>query len=721
MFARPPQSGINAFQRSYSTSTQRKWIPRLLKRKPGANEPGVFGLTGLHRASDWRSIAKTCSSKCESLAKDIKRQTTPRDARLLYQFDELSNELCVVLDTAELCRNVHPDPAFVAEAEEAYFVVSSVVQNLNADFGMYAPLASLLESLTGKNASPGLRDAFSPEDVHMVKSLTLDFEKGGIALPVSEKRRLIGLQDDINRLSSDFTASANGSPPAVCVPRSKLHAVPKALRGVLKRSRASMHVFELPGDGSTVHALLRHVTDGGIRQDLFRTFHTFHMQHGLPILDKLLCARRELACILGKESYAELQFDGRLASGPDDVQGFLQDLCQVVNPKAEEELGVLESIRAESGQGGQHGPLRPFDRPFYVTKAKNALIDAELRDMAQYLPLNACMDGVSLSMQEAFGVHLTTEAAAENELWHDSVTKVRLTNAHGAVLGHIFLDLRARPGKYGHAAHFCIRCGRSPGPGKPYQTPVVALVCTFERPGANGEPLLSPSEYETLWHEFGHAMHSLLSRTKYQHLSGTRVSTDFVEIPSHVFEHFAWDSRVLQRIARHHVSGDRIPTRMLRAATSTRNAFAAINLQNQARYAALDLTLHGRDPPIGHTTRAYHDLSERMMAAKEEADVATHASFIHLVGYGAGYYSYVLAKIVAAQIWDELFEDDPFSIEAGRAFTDKLLIHGAAIPPEDLIRGVLKRDASCAPFLKTLGFHEEAGLRIPMRAGVNDA
>ncbi len=315
-------------------------------------------------------------------------------------------------------------------------------------------------------------------------------------------------------------------------------------------------------------------------------------------------------------------------------------------------------------------------------------------------------------MREAFGVKMETEKAADNELWHYTVSKVRLTNMEGDLLGHIFLDLRPRPGKYAHAAHFCVRCGRSPGPGKPYQTPIVALVCSFERSGASGEQLLSPGEYETLWHEMGHAMHSLLSRTKYQHLAGTRVATDFVEIPSHVFEHYAWDPRVLRRVARHHVTGNQLPTRMLNAACATRNKFSAIDLQGQSRFAAMDLRFHGRNPPIGKTAEVFHVLSDQMTAFPHDVDVATHSTFVHLVGYGAGYYSYIFARIISAQIWSELFADDPFSISAGHAFSEKLLSHGSAKPAQQLVQEILQTKASCAPLLTNLGIME-AQMDIP--------
>ncbi len=395
MFSRPALRVLSKFTRHFSVPARGKWLRRVLTRDGTADEPGLFGLPGLHESSDWKSVAEKCAKKCEKLADDIRAHNGPRDPSLLYKFDELSNELCIVLDTAELCRNVHPDPTFTRSAEQAYFAVSTVVQNLNADYRMYKPLAELYDSVCSNRGSNALRDDFCPEDLHMAKSLTLDFEKGGITLPAAKKKRLIDLQDDINRLSSEFTASANAAPGPVSIPRSKLHSIPKALHYLLKRSRTSPHLFMVPCDGNTVHALLRHVSNSETRELLYRNFYTFHMKQGLPILDSLLTARHELAGILGKKSYAEMQFEGRLASSPDEVQEFLHGFSKLATAKAQEEVVGLETIRNDLIGNNESGPLKDWDLPYYISRAKTAKIDVELRDMAQYLPLKACMDGIA--------------------------------------------------------------------------------------------------------------------------------------------------------------------------------------------------------------------------------------------------------------------------------------------------------------------------------------
>lgn len=687
---------------------------RTLWRRPSksilSRKPGVFALPGLHSAADWQQVAIDCTRVCERLAKEIRNYESNRDVNLLRKFDELSNSLCIVLDTAELCRNVHPDPEFCNAAEDAYFSVSAMVQNLNADYQLYKPLAELHEAVCNQHPSVA---QFTEEDIHMTKSLTLDFEKGGICLPVDKKNRLIKLQETVNRLSSQFIASTNASPSAVAIPNDLLRFIPRPVHRLLKRDRNTGNHVLTPSSGAIIHSLIGTVPNSDLRLVLYRAINNFHSEKGLGVLDDILKARHQLAHILGKSSYADMQFEGRLASSPKDVERFLYNLCSITSPLARKELSSLHRISG-SYAALDPGQLHAWDRPFYISQAKTSLFDS-LRDMSQFLPLRACVNGIAMVMKETFGVIMENDTVAYRELWHPSVTKMRLSNENGELLGHIYLDLVPRPGKSVHAAHYCIRCGRSPCTTEPYQTPTVALVCNFSRSSPSGEQLLSFGEYETLWHEMGHAMHSILSRTTYQHLSGTRVSTDSVEIPSHLFEYFSSDPRVLGRIAKHHQTNEPMPTRMISAFCSARTSFAAIDLQTQALYAVMDLVFHGERPPIGDTTRTFHKLHDAMTVFAHDPYTAAHASFQHIVGYGAGYYSYIFARIISAHVWTALFESDPFSREAGHIIRTKLLSKGASKTPFDLIHDVLQTAPSCAPFLRMNGISDfHCDLNLPL-------
>lgn len=595
------------------------------------------------------------------------------------------------------------------------------MQELNSDPALYRPLDDLYGEHEFARRTRGDNVGFlCDEDVAMVKSLKHDFERGGITLSVVERRRLTELQESAGALGAAFVSpSSEHAAPVLELPISKLKCLPADIRNSFQPSAmsgyAGVHV-----DGSTSQALLKWTADARIREKVYRLMHGYNASSRLNVLDSLLETRHEIATRLGHDSYAELLFDDRLASSPEDVMTFLEQFSRIVKDSGHKERNIIEmeKLRREphissTGSTTVHG----WDRSFYIGRLKAQDFNISSTEVSNYLPLSACLLGLADIVEHLFGLKMHRINADEGELWHDSVQKVQITEQSGEVLGHIFLDLHPREGKYEHAAHFSVRCGRQPAEQTTYQTPIVALVCNFGQNTEDEKRLLTISEYETLFHEFGHSLHSLLSRTKYQHLSGTRVATDFVEVPSHLFEHFAWDARVVSRFARHHRTGDPIPTTLLRSLCASRKGFAGTDVQMQILFSAMDLQFHGRDPPVGRTTEAFEDLQSRLTSYPPDVGVSVPSSFHHLVGYGAGYYSYIFARVLSSHLWSSLFEEAPLSRAGGEVLRQGLLSQGAARNPSSLLSDVLDSPSSCAPFLRALGLDTRDGqvkLQLPI-------
>lgn len=699
-FLRPPSRAISLFTRSNSS----------------AQTPGVFGLAGLHRPSDWLSIASRCADDCLSLADRIRRHEPSRNPAVLQTFDDLSDRLCRVLDAAELCRNVHPDQEFVHAANDAFVQLSEVIQHLNADHALYEPLNVLYHE--NEDARRGDEGFLRGEDAVMVRSLKSDFERGGIHLPGPDKRRLIELQSQASVHGADFVSSHAERPPRLDLPEAKLRQVPPSVRRRFEESLKPQHV-RVGVDATTGQALLKWVSDSRVRERVYRAMHGHCAEGKLAALDRLLGERKEMAAILGHDSYAHLMFGDRLASSPGEVEAFLARLSRLVSERGQRDRNAIEieKLRVEphvsEGEGGVHG----WDRSFYIGRLKSQDFDLSSAEVSNYFPLSACLAGLADMVRTVFGVTMTHVKPERGELWHEDVEKVLLADENGAELGYIFLDLYPREGKYGHAAHFAIRGGRQPASQKEYQTPVVALVCNFGKGVSSRDDIrLTISENECLWHEAGHCIHSILSRTRYQHLSGTRVPTDFVEVPSHLFENFVWDPRIISRFARHHSTGDPMPTRLVRALCASRKGFMATDIEMQLLFSAMDLRFHGSDPPMGQTTSTFEALQKELTSYQPDRGVPIPATFHHFVGYGAGYYSYIFARVISAQLSSHLFSSDPLSREGGLKIRNGILAYGGARDPASLLRNVLNHDVSCVPFLESTGIdvYSHRGLSLPM-------
>lgn len=218
----------------------------------------------------------------------------------------------------------------------------------------------------------------------------------------------------------------------------------------------------------------------------------------------------------------------------------------------------------------------------------------------------------------------------------------------------------------------------------------MALICNFSGSHNSSLARLNHFEIETLFHEFGHALHSLLSRTEYQHFSGTRVALDLAETPSNLFEYYACDYRVLKTFAKHYSTGETIPEKLVESMQGAKKMFAATELQRQIFYALIDQTLFG-DQLAGQrdTSSVVADLKSQYTSWRHVEGTHWQTRFSHLLNYGAGYYSYLYAKCFAATIWQKLCQDDPLSLTTGTALRTKFLQHGGAKDPSEMLKDLV--------------------------------
>eukprot|EP00252_Welwitschia_mirabilis_P025944 TRINITY_DN8297_c0_g2_i2.p1 TRINITY_DN8297_c0_g2~~TRINITY_DN8297_c0_g2_i2.p1 ORF type:complete len:305 (-),score=67.12 TRINITY_DN8297_c0_g2_i2:342-1184(-) len=267
-----------------------------------------------------------------------------------------------------------------------------------------------------------------------------------------------------------------------------------------------------------------------------------------------------------------------MASSPSTVMSFLDDMSQAVRRKADEEMRSIRNFKKTFS--AMDAPVEAWDEAYYMGLMRASAYNLDSHVIASYFSLPQCIEGLNMILKSLFGASFKNVPFAPGESWHPDVQKLILHHPEEGDLGCMYLDLYAREGKYPGCAHFAIKGGKQISKSE-YQLPVVALVCNFSSPRRSSFALLSHCELETLFHEFGHALHSLLSRTIYQHFSGTRTILDFAEMPANLFEYFAWDYKVLKRFAKHYLTGDVIPEKLVNSMNDAKKMFAATDLQNQ--------------------------------------------------------------------------------------------------------------------------------------------
>lgn len=314
-------------------------------------------------------------------------------------------------------------------------------------------------------------------------------------------------------------------------------------------------------------------------------------------------------------------------------------------------------------------PLAVWDIPYYSAQARANWFKLDIEKVSEYFSLGVAMEGLNELFKALYGVRLEVVPTQKGEIWCKEVFKLAvLDDNDNSLLGHIYCDFFTRSGKPYQDCHFTIRGGRQRHDGS-YQDPVVVLMLNLPPPGWRTPTLLTPSSLDNLFHEMGHAMHSMLGRTKYQHVTGTRCSTDFAEVPSTLMEYFAADPRVLARINKHYKTGESLPMDVIEKLCATKKIFAGVELQAQLVFSVLDQVYHGTMPLAGDTTEVLEQVHGQFHSLPYVANTAPQLRFSHLVGYGARYYSYLLAKSVASAIWQKNFQADPYSGTAGRRYS----------------------------------------------------
>ena len=604
--------------------------------------------------------------------------------------DGLSCVLCQCVDALYLVQSAHARPRAAAEAATAFEDLQGLIHELNVDRGLHAAVDTAVGSLEACRAGTGA----GGEVVRVGRSFLRDFERSGAHLPAGGAARVGGLEARILRAGAQFQANlaAEEALGGVDLSAGELAGLPEPVRRQVVRGGGpgAGGGATLPGTPAAVSAALKWAPEDGVRRRVQQLAGSTPEANG-ALLREILEARAELAAILGATSFAHLVLGGpgeALAETPEAAEAFLEDLLLRVRPRAEAEARELLRLKSRLRlPGGDPGALRPWDRVLLTSHAKAEACGVDAVAVSEYLSLENSFQGLALVLERLTGIEMVEEEVPPGAAWAPGLRAFALQHPEEGRLGLVLMDLLPRPGKYPHSAHFTLRSGRRLPDGA-YQLPIAALVCSFR--GSKGSsrqsPLLLPSELDTLFHEFGHALHSVLSRAEFQHLSGTRGPKDFVEVPAKIFERYASCAAVLPLFAKHCHTGAALPQAEAHALQRASTVFSGLDLQQQALFSLMDLRYAGSNPPEigdGDLFREHGSL---------EAPQGWERRFSHFVDYGGMYYSYLYARCLAAEFWRKHCSGDPLGPAAGRALR-RLLNQGCAGDSIALLREVLGPDA----------------------------
>lgn len=615
---------------------------------PDLSCPAGFEVVTLRAITDTeRLVRKTCSS--------------PPGGLTVEYFDQLSDGLCKVADMADFVKVAHPDLGFREAAEKTCIEIGTVVEKLNTNVELCNSLKNLLSSQEGMNN-------LDPETRRVAELFLFDFEISGIHLDKKMRQEAVSLHVKLLDLSNEFMMGSH-------LPnRIAKSAIPEHLHQHFAHEGSFLQIGGLHADSP----------DDLVREVAYRIF-LYPNATLLDCLEELLKCRHQLAVLLGYESYAHRALKGTMAKTPETVMKFLQLLTDKLSDRVPKDFEMMKDMKSKLNP--RNADFMPWDHPYFsgVLRAERYNIEPSL--YSPYFSLGACMDGLSGLFTQLYGVSLLSEPPRAGEVWAEDVRKLAVVHESEGLLGYIYCDFFHRKDKPQQDCHFTIRGGRQCLETGQYQLPVVVLMLSLAHPTKSAPTLLTPSLMENLFHEMGHAMHSMLGRTRYQHITGTRCATDFAEVPSILMEYFANDHRVVRQFARHYQTGQPLPESMVTRLCESKKVCGAADIQLQVFYAVLDQLYHGK-PQNCSTTDTLKEMQQKYYGLPYIPNTAWHLRFSHLIGYGAKYYSYLMSRAVASMVWKQCFVQDPLNREMGERYRREMLVHGGGKAPMLMVEGM---------------------------------
>ncbi len=574
---------------------------------------------------------------------------------------------------------------------------------------LYAAYRSLAESPEYSTYSAAQRKTIDDALRH--------FRLGGVELEGEDRARYQQLQKELSELQSRFENNLLDATQAwqyVTEDAGELAGLPEYARNMLRQlaEQKGLAGYRITLDMPCYLAVVTHADNRDLRRAIYEAFVTRASDEGItdksfdnaPIMGEIVAKRQEKAKLLGFANYAAYSLETKMAKSVDQVVGFLEDLAARSRAVAENEVAERQAFAESLGFDDE---LEAWDYPYYGEKLKQHRFRISDEQLKPYFADHRVVGGLFDIVQRLYGVRIA-RVDGEVDRWDDAVGFYRISSADGEAIGHFFLDLYAREKKRGGAwMDECVNRYRIDGRT---QLPVAYLTCNLTPPIGDEPALFTHDEVITLFHEFGHGLHHMLTRVDVPDVAGINgVEWDAVELPSQFMENFCWEREALDLFAQHYQSGESLSDDLFERMHAARNFQSALQMLRQIEFALFDIHLH-EDPSISGAAKIQSVLD----AVRAQVSVVRNPpinrfqnGFSHIFagGYAAGYYSYKWAEVLSADAFAAFEEEGIFNPETGKRFLNCVLEQGGSRPAIELFRCFRGRDPEIDALLRHSGIN----------------
>ena len=573
---------------------------------------------------------------------------------------------------------------------------------LRAAYNACLPKLSAYGTEVGQNAdlfrgyqSVAAQEHLGSAQRKLLDNALRDFHLSGVDLPADAQARYKAISQELSALTSKYAENvldATNAWSKDIEDEARLAGLPESALALARQNAEERNQsgWVLNLDFPCYLPVMTYADDRVLRRELYEAYGTRASDQGphagrwdnTETMERILALRHELAQLLGFANYAERSLATKMAKDPAQVIAFLEDLARHSVERARAELAeVAEFARDEHGLD----TLEPWDLSYYSEKLRQHRYQIGQEELRPYFPIDRVLPGMFGVVERLFGIRITEATGVET--WHPDVRFFEIRDAHGALRGQFYLDAFARQNKRGGAwMDVCtnrlhtVRCD---------QIPVAYLVCNFSPPVGGKPSLLTHNEVETLFHEFGHGLHHMLTKVDYPAVAGiSGVPWDAVELPSQFMENWCWERESLDLIAAHVDTGEPLPDDLYQRMRAAKNFQSAMQMVRQLEFALFDFRIHLEYDPAsgGRVYEILDQVRDQVAVMKPPAFHRFAHGFSHIFsgGYGAGYYSYKWAEVLSADAFSLFEERGVFDAEAGASFRSNILEQGGSAEAMDL-------------------------------------
>jgi oligopeptidase A len=650
----------------------------------------------------------------------LEHQVTPTWSGLVEPLDRLGERLTWSWGIVNHLMGVKNSP----ELREAFETVQPQVIQFSNKLSQSQPLYKAFKAMRESNAWSN----FEPAQQRIVEAATRNAELSGIGLEGQQRERFNEIQMELAELSTKFSNHVLDATKAFSLKLSSKDEVdglpPSLLSLAAQAARAAGEEGATPENGPWLITLdypsyvpfMQHSTRRNLREKLYKAFVSRASSGELdntPLIERILELRKEEATLLGFNSYAELSLASKMAPNVEAVEALLEELRGASYEAAAKDLQELKAFAAAKG-ASEASDMKHWDISFWAERQREEKFAFSAEELRPYFPLPQVLDGLFGLVNRLFGVTVTA-ADGQAPVWQEHVRYFQIADETGTPIAYFYLDPYSRPAEKRGGAWMddCIGRAKITDNGKfTTRLPVAYLVCN-QTPPIDGKPsLMTFNEVETLFHEFGHGLHHMLTKVDYPGASGiANVEWDAVELPSQFMENWCYDRPTLMGMARHYETGEPLPEHYYQKLLAARHYMSGSGMLRQLYFSRVDLELHHRYVPGGDETP--NDVRNRIAKTTTILPPLPEDAFLcafgHIFsgGYAAGYYSYKWAEVLSADAFaafEEAGLDNEEAIAStGKRYRDTVLALGGSLHPMEVFKTFRGREPSTEPLLRHSG------------------